>query len=107
MEEEISLFESEVAAITEFAKKENINLNTQNEIGRFRVEIQAKKGEWLDVNFPSKVRAIYRSSSTTEVDDRMPATFKESAAARMLNGLAEEVKVAIMEGIAKQYNYGN
>lgn len=50
--EEISLFESEVDAIAGFAKKEKINLNTQNEIGRLRIEIQAKKGEWLNDNFP-------------------------------------------------------
>jgi len=50
--DEIKLIESKAAAAAEFAKKNKIGLDEQNEWGKFRVEIESKKGEWLDKMFP-------------------------------------------------------
>jgi N6-adenosine-specific RNA methylase IME4 len=50
--EEIKNIESRAAAAAEFARKSKIALDEQNQWGRFRVEIEQKKGAWLDDNFP-------------------------------------------------------
>jgi hypothetical protein len=50
--ESIKDIESRAAAAAEFARKQKIGLDEQNEWGKFRVQIEAKKGEWLDKFFP-------------------------------------------------------
>lgn len=50
--DEIKLIESKASAIAEFASKNKIGIREQNEWGKFRVEIEVKKGTWLDAKFP-------------------------------------------------------
>ena len=50
--EELKFIESKAAAAAEFARKNKIGLDEQNQWGRFRVEIESKKGLWLDEKFP-------------------------------------------------------
>ena len=49
--EEIKLHDSASAAAAEFARRNNLALEKQNEIGKFRVDVETKKGQWLDENF--------------------------------------------------------
>lgn len=76
--EEIKFLESKAAAAAEFAKRNKIGLEIQNEWGKFRVEIEAKKGAWLDIQFPSK-----KHSSSHMKDEGV--SFKESSSARLIN----------------------
>jgi DNA modification methylase len=76
--EEIKSLESKAAAAAEFARRNKIGLEIQNEWGKFRVEIEAKKGAWLDIQFPSK-----KHSSSRMKDEGI--TFKESSSARLIN----------------------
>ena len=61
---------------------------------------------WLDENFPHGGDVPSENDSnfgaTTWAASKMPATFKESAAARTLNGLAEAYRYAL-----KQAKEGN
>lgn len=50
--EEIKFIENKAAAVAEFARKNKIGKNEQDQWGIFRVEIDAKKGAWLDERFP-------------------------------------------------------
>lgn len=50
--EEIKLCESKAAAVAEFAKKQKISKDKQDDLGVFRVEIEAKKGAWLEEFYP-------------------------------------------------------
>jgi DNA modification methylase len=76
--EELKFLESKAAAAAEFAKRNKIGLEIQNEWGKFRVEIEAKKGAWLDIQFPSK-----KHSSSRMKDEGV--SFKESSSARLIN----------------------
>ena len=66
--EEIRFLEIKSKAIAEFAKRDGIGKEEQNQWGRFRVEIMQKKGVWLDEHFPhgnikGKSRLSSRESS--------------------------------------------
>ena len=50
--EEIKFIENKAAAVAEFARRDGTGLEEQNRWGMFRVEIDAKKGAWLDEKFP-------------------------------------------------------
>jgi len=50
--DEIGKIDSATAAIAEFARREKISFERQNDIGKFRIEIEQKKGRWLNDNFP-------------------------------------------------------
>lgn len=81
--ESIKNIESKAAAIAEFARKNKIARDAQNEWGIFRIEIEQKKGLWLDEHFPhgsdhtSKLAQVKLAS--------MPVNYNESANARLLN----------------------
>ena len=49
---EIKLIESKAAAVAEFGKRDKVGLTEQNQWGKFRIKIEAKKGAWLDEKFP-------------------------------------------------------
>ena len=49
-----------------------------------RIEIQAKKGGWLDEYFPSLGNEYSNSAGPNGVPAKMPSTKKESAAARTI-----------------------
>ena len=89
--EELKFIESKAAAAAEFARKNKIGLDEQNQWGRFRVEIEAKKGLWLDEKFPPN---IGRMGSNREPIN-MPIPKKESTQARNIFRNPEPVKSVI------------
>ena len=80
--EELRTIEAKADALAEFASKEKIGKELQNEWGKFRVEIKAKKGAWLEDKFPKGVRADRRVAPTATVE--MPVTEHESSNARLI-----------------------
>lgn len=105
--EEIKQLENKTAAVSEFIKRDRVGKKEQNQWGEFRVEIERKKGAWLDEFFPSKVKKEDRSSRTTQDDekrsflptqnDKMPVKANESSQARLINNEPKFVKEAIKE----------
>lgn len=96
--EEIKYLDNKAAAIAEFARKENLSIDQQNEIGIYRVEIASKKGEWLDENFPHGGDRVSESSKLDQDElDKMPITFDESAKARTISHEPEFVVKAFEE----------
>lgn len=82
--EEIKLLETKAAAVADFAKRNKLGKDEQDQWGIFRTEIEAKKGAWLDEFFPSRVKSKGRKLSGTQTEpDKMPATKRESAQARL------------------------
>src|ERR1035437_3279747 len=51
--DEIKFITNKAAATAEFARRNKIGLDEQNEWGKFRIEIEAKKGDWLNKNYPA------------------------------------------------------
>jgi N6-adenosine-specific RNA methylase IME4 len=78
--QEIKLLESKAAAAAEFARKNKVGIEEQNQWGKFRVEIESKKGEWLDREFPA---GGARNFKVSPIDlEIMPVTKTESSNAR-------------------------
>lgn len=50
--QEISYLKSQAEAVAEFAKRLKLGKEKQDEIGVFLIEIETKKGAWLDKHFP-------------------------------------------------------
>jgi N6-adenosine-specific RNA methylase IME4 len=50
--DEIKAIETRAAAAAEFARREKIGVEEQNKWGRFRIQIEQKKGQWLEALFP-------------------------------------------------------
>lgn len=98
--EELLLIENKAAAIAEFGRKDKIGLAEQNQWGKFRIEIEAKKGAWLEQKFPQG--GDRKSSSTKgELDFLLKdigITANESANARLVLRESELVSEA-MEAI--------
>ena len=88
--DDIKHLETKASAIAEIARKQKMGKSAQDEVGEFRVEIEKKKGIWLDEFYPSKVNA-----SSTMKDAGIG--FKESANARLVNKEQELVTEAIEE----------
>ena len=51
--DDLKYVESKASAIAEFARVEKVSKSTQDEVGAFRCDIEAKKGAWLDEYFPA------------------------------------------------------
>jgi len=88
--EEIKNIETRAAAAAEFAKKSKIALDAQNQWGRFRVEIEQKKGSWLEKNFPGKInkdkkKSILDNSICSGSMKDQDIKSNESANARLVN----------------------
>lgn len=83
--EEIKLLESKAAAIAEFAKKDGIGLDEQNEWGIFRTEITDKKGAWLEKQFPSNKSSNQYLVGTVNEPSKMPVNKYESSNARLIH----------------------
>lgn len=56
--QEVKLHETTASAMATFAKANKISTDKQNELGRFRIEIEAKKGDILNEMFPKSVNAV-------------------------------------------------
>ena len=88
--DDIKHLETKASAIAEIARKQKMGKSAQDEVGEFRVEIEKKKGIWLDEFYPSKVNA-----SSTMKDAGIG--FTESSNARLVNKEQELVTEAIEE----------
>ncbi len=97
--EEIALLDSAAEAYATFAKRNGMAKEQQDEIGKYRIEVEAKKGEWLDANFPhgSPEGESGKLRGNQNEPRKMPATKKESAASRALNRMSKEAKDSIIE----------
>lgn len=86
---------------TKTAKKNKVGLDEQNEWGRFRVEIEAKKGAWLDEKFPKGGTGANQFTGELMLRDTTLAkegiTKEESVQARNILHNPEEVQEVIQE----------
>ena len=101
--EEVKTHESAAAAAAEFAKRNKFALDKQNEIGKFRIDIERKKGVWLDENYPHKGKGINQYSARVEQTNlsKMPVTKNESSNARLINR-EEELSNKVMDEIEQK-----
>jgi len=99
--EEIKLHETAAMAMAEFARANKISLEKQNELGRFRIEIEQKKGGWLDENFPSNVGTGSNQYAQVTSNDlsKMPVPKQESAKARKIAHAEPDVIAEIEDRI--------
>lgn len=105
--EEIRMLETKAMAVAEFAKKSKMGIEEQNEWGKFRCEIEAKKGKWLDEFFPHGAKPGTNnkqvlSSEITSLEN-IGITFDESADARLI---AKTKEKKIEEAINKVVESG-
>ncbi len=102
--DEIKFIENKAAALAEFAKKNKVGFDEQNQWGLFRVEIEAKKGKWLEEHFPNGAkkgfnnREIVESNKTTLQTEGI--TKDESSNARVINN-EPELRKQVIEAIIK------
>lgn len=105
--QEISYLKSQTEAIAEFAKRLKLGKEKQDEIGIFLIEIETKKGEWLDKNFPNGVRSDRKSTSdvSSKVNSmkELGVNERQSSQSRLIAKEPELVKEAI-EDIKKSDN---
>ena len=90
--EEIKFVENKAAAAAEFARRNKIGVEEQNEWGKFRVEIEIKKGEWLEKMFPHGGNRTSSSSTSLQNEN---ITYVESAQARNILRNQEKVNEVI------------
>lgn len=91
--EDIKVVESKAAAAAEFGRRNKIGMDEQNQWGDFRVEIEMKKGEWLEKMFPAFTG---RSAPSTLSEEGISKD--ESSNARLVakeKELVEEAKAEI------------
>jgi len=79
------------AAMAEFARRENLALDKQNELGEYRVLIDRKMGEWLDENFPHGRNQHSRGVTTGVTPQKMPVNNNKSSQSRLLHRIDEDV----------------
>ena len=102
--EEIKLHDSASAAAAEFARRNNLALEKQNEIGKFRVDVETKKGKWLEENFKQGGKGMNEYSAKVQQEDlsKMPVSKNESSRARKLKNTEEEKLEQIMQVIQER-----
>jgi len=98
--EDIKKLENIGAVYAEFLKRGEMSLEKQNELGIFRIEIEEKKGKWLDDNFPHGVRSDRRVSQGATLKE-MPVDSHESSRARRITNAKHEYKAQIINAIIK------
>tara|TARA_B100000963_G_scaffold346907_1_gene352662 strand:+ start:925 stop:1908 length:984 start_codon:yes stop_codon:yes gene_type:complete len=102
--EEVKTHESAAAAAAEFAKRNQFALDKQNEIGKFRIDIERKKGAWLDENYPQGKHKgnQYTIGKVEQLNlSKMPVTKNESSNARLINR-EEELSNQVMDEIEQK-----
>lgn len=91
--EDIKVLDAKVSAIAEFARRSKVTKIKQDELGEFRVEIEVKKGAWLDEFFPhgnekginNRESVSFNSSSLQDIG----IGYNESANAKLLKNEPE------------------
>ena len=97
--EEIRMHEAGAEAYANLAKKEKRSIKAQNEIGRYRINVEEKKGEWLDKRFPSSHVSNQYLVGTNSEPSKMPTSKSESARSRKISSTQPELKAKIMDEI--------
>lgn len=102
---EIKILESKASAIAEFVKKNKIGLEEQNQWGIFRVEIETKKGKWLDEKFPHGAKKGINNREIVSCNvsslQNEGINYHESSNARLVANEPEFKKKAINDIIGK------
>ena len=98
--EDIKHLENIGAAMAELAKREHLSLQKQNELGYLRLELEQKKGAWLEKHYPWGINQHTRGA-THGIAPKMPVSFKESARARKLLNAFNDSKESVLS-IAKE-----
>ena len=93
--EEIKHLDTKASALAEIARKGKMSKSTQDEVGAFRCDIEAKKGAWLDEYFPQGGDRKSRLPDRTLIEEGINK--KESSNARLVNKEQELVAEAIEE----------
>lgn len=85
--EELKSLETRAAAAAEFARRAKVAIDVQNEWGDYRIDIETKKGVWLEKHFPAKVNANDRPHLSDGEMRNMKSVgvgFQESVNARLI-----------------------
>ena len=99
--DDIKHLETKASAIAEIARKSKMGKSAQDEVGEFRVEIEKKKGIWLDEYFPqggdrgNQYEKVARSDCSTLADKGISKD--ESSNARLVSKEDKMVAEAIEE----------
>ena len=102
--EDIKALDAKASAIAEFARRNRVSKQKQDELGEFRIEIEAKKGAWLDEFFPhgGDVKSQRSTSNNSSLID-IGITYDESANARLISKEQEIVR-DVVEQLKKDDN---
>ena len=97
--EEISFIKSQADAVAEFAKRLKLSKEKQDEIGMFRIQVEAEQGKWLEEHFPTGVRSDRKSrvASVATVNSMKDIGINEhqSSQSRLINKEPDLVQEAI------------
>lgn len=90
--EEAKLIKDAAETYQKFIQKQKgIHKGKSDEIGEYIIDLECFEADWLDKNYPSRVKGNAKKLSVTKREsDKMPVTPKESARARKLNKLKKE-----------------
>lgn len=88
----------------EFLKKQKIGKEGINNLGRFLIEVEERKGEWLNDKYPHGLNAKYRGVAQGETPN-MPVSPKESTKARTIANLEPEEKEIIYKELEEKDEY--
>jgi N6-adenosine-specific RNA methylase IME4 len=90
--DELKMLTTKGSLLAELAKKQQVATDGQNKLGRTRIELEKKKGEWLEKMFPAGGDRKSNLPSTSLKKEGI--SFEESTDARLINEqekLVEEV----------------
>lgn len=106
--DEIKLIQDATTSFAELARLQNLSIEKQNEIGKFRIEITDKVGKWLDDNYPSMNelghKPTFKGSGNTMKPEQMPVSKRESSNSRAIARASIEEKEKIMSEIETEGN---
>lgn len=107
--EELKLIGDAGKAYAEFLKKQSVGNQGINNIGRFLIEVEERKGEWLQENYPHGATKEKPRNTKVKVPDgnlkNMPTTKKESTTARTIARTPEEEKADIYKELEDRGEY--
>jgi N6-adenosine-specific RNA methylase IME4 len=94
--EEISFIKSQADAVAEFAKRLKLSKEKQDEIGEFRIKVEAEQGAWLEKHFP-RGRPEEKPSTDEGLNSMkdIGINVHQSSQSRLINKEPDLVKEAI------------